>query len=171
MQSTIVSSTCSCDLREKTRALGTTNFCIGSIVLYGKYYEASRHSISCPLYTRSQMQNSIGTRFHVTIRRNLSILVEASLSCTRGAGGFSISPRLNFQLAVRRSPATILFNDFILKKLTTSQSSEDLVKQLVLVERELLKLFRDRLVSPYERLPNGETHLHVRVVSISISKS
>ncbi len=168
-RATPTTSRCRCDPRERDRRTSRAEITIGSIFgLYGESYESSRHSPSCPLYVASRKRKSVGSRFKIAVKRSLSVLVEASLFCTTGAGGFSIGPNLNYKVVVKHSPAEDLlgFLRFHLFYMAASRPGRELLDEIESFEQELLKLYQSRRAFPYERDEWGRTHLMVSVNSL-----
>jgi hypothetical protein len=91
------------------------------------------------------------------------VLVEASLSYATGAGGLSISPRLNFAVTLKISPAQHLIVDIWhpQRPYRPDYSEQDAVKAIESIERKLVLLYQSGQASPYERDEHGSNHLHV----------
>lgn len=102
---------------------------------------------------------SAATFARASVWSQLSVLVHASLSCAAGAGGLSISPWLSFQLAVHKNPGEQVIRDAF--SLANPPSGADMVKLVASAEGMILDMFKSREVSPFDRLPDGSTLLHV----------
>jgi hypothetical protein len=80
------------------------------------------------------------------------------MSVTRGTGGFSISPHLQFHAVVSdNSPAFRLFSSCLAEEILTT----DISNYAEMTLKELHHLFREGKASPTDVLANGETLLHV----------
>lgn len=157
----IALSRCVCDLREKVRPVAFSRVRLGGTVLSNEYYKVSRHSPYCPLYTRSKAQRRVSARLRVGLWSRIPILVEASIACTTGAGGFSISPQLSFRMTVDwRSPAVVAIEKTFPWDVVPCET--DMVKKVAAAERTILNLFRAGEASPYDQLPFGWNLLHAR---------
>jgi hypothetical protein len=94
---------------------------------------------------------------HTVCNRFLRYSVTASITVTRGAGGFAINPSLQFRRVVAwDSPAFGL-----LRKVHIGWSDPTRPSVIQDTHRALFALFEARLASPTDTLENGETLLHV----------
>lgn len=142
---------------------------ICTAVLSSEYHEVSRHFKECPLYVRAKSQRRISAQFVAGIWPRLLMLVRASLACTTGAGGFSISPRLCFRLAVKESQAEPLIMEIIAYSATppsvldggVAVTDSTVVEAMKHRQKKLQEMFQSGVVSPHEKLPDGSTLLHV----------
>lgn len=162
----MVSSRCGCDLRERTRSVARRNVSAGRTLLSDEHEETSRHLPNCPLYKTSKAQRRVTARITVSIWSRLSVLVQASLACTTGAGGFSISPQLAFRMVVSwESPvANAICAPFLKSRLA---SETDIVKELAVAKRTILNMFRTGEASPYEQFEDGSNILFARLAPCS----
>lgn len=118
---------------------------------------SSFHDSACQLESQSRMVLSLHTR-RTFCSRLLSFSLLASLTVTKGAGGFSISPSVRFLAVVPPdSPAFRLLNDAGRK--LRLQGDKTVIEHS---HRRLLELFQDGEASPRDTLPDGNTILHVR---------
>lgn len=114
------------------------------------------HRPGCPYSLPSKTVLSLGKRWTIC-NWLLKVSVNASLEITRGAGGFAISPILQFRTIVsERSPAFSLLLDARGKHWPQEChiNTQD-------ISRQLFKLFQDGKASPLDTLPDGDTLLHV----------
>lgn len=163
----LFSTYCDCDLMERTRPVSERKLRVGTAVLLNEYYEASRHFKDCPLYVRSKAQRRLTAQFRAGIWPRLPMLVRASLACTTGAGGFSISPHLSFHVTVEESQAARTI-ELMMDAASAPREykgrpiGDNVVVGFLESQREDLRRgFERGEVSPFERLPDGSTLLHV----------
>lgn len=165
-------SGCNCSIREKKRLLAAKKVRLGKAILSNDYHEASMHFECCPLHVKTKAQRRISAQLCAGVWSRLSVLVRASLSCTTGAGGFSISPQLSFHLVVQNHPAaqviTKLFIDDSVRYIGSQISLIDWIKLIASAESRILQMFQDGEVSPFDRLPDGSTLLHVSFNSVPV---
>ena len=98
--------------------------------------------------------------------------IEASMSITRGAGGFSISPGLRFAHVVpANNPAFELLYRLRDMHFVPGQTISIVELELSLETgvQDLTRLFRDGKASPYDVDLQGNTLLHVRLTLFAIS--
>ena len=116
-----------------------------------------KHRTYCPQYS------SAGSRWQVKLQLSccmplLAGAVEASLTATRGAGGFSLSPALRIiSMAPSNAPAFSLLH-FEIKECMILKEIEDL---LDVKANQLLQLHAERKASPFDIDTRGETVMHV----------
>ena len=153
----LASSRCGCDLRKRTRSGASSHISVGVTVLSNESEVISRHSPNCPFYAQTKtIQRRVGVRFHTRVWPQLFVLVQASLACTTGAGGFSISSPLSFSMTVKSSPARA-----VIEALKPTDSNADIIKGLATAERRILKMFQAKEASPHDRFLDGSNLLHV----------
>ena len=103
----------------------------------------------------------------------LSGAIEASISITRGAGGFSISPGLRCARVVpANNPAFELvarFNEIYWSYGCRRMNIAELELSLETGIQDLTRLFRDGKASPYDVNLQGDTLLHVRLTLFAIT--
>lgn len=87
----------------------------------------------------------------------MRISLEASFSSTRGAGGFSISPRLEFRAIVPTNSEIFLALSRAEKNLK-SQDASAIIKD---TQKALFEIIRGGKASISDALGNGDTILHV----------
>lgn len=119
---------------------------------------ASPHRPLCPFYMKEWKLASTYTRA-VLCTRFLSYSVKVAFMVTIGAGGFSISPKLEFRAVVSAySPAFTFIRHL-------SRSGYHRVQRNMEVPHAdpvtLAQMFKDGAASPSDTLPNGMTLLHV----------
>ena len=153
----LASSSCGCDLRKRTRSKSSRHISVGIALLSNESQEISRHSPNCPFYAQTKtVQRRVGARFHSRVWSQLFMLVQTSLICTTGTGGFSISSPLSFSMTVEDSPARA-----VIQALKPSDSNAELIKGLATAERRILKMFQAKEASPHDRFLDGSNLLHV----------
>jgi len=151
---------CWCDFRERELVTSQQQFNVGGgLVLYGKRVKAVKHWPGCPFHNITRTTGRVGARIQVALCRGLSLLVDATLCCTTGAGGFSIGPKLNYKVIVESSPAFDIIFDLYRLFITTPRTFS--IQSIELAESRILALYREGLVAPYEQNKYGYTHLHV----------
>lgn len=119
---------------------------------------ASPHRSLCPFYMKERKLASTYTRA-VLCTRFLNYSVKVAFMVTIGAGGFSISPKLEFRAVVSAySPAFTFIRHL-------SRSGYHRVQRNMEVPHAdpvtLAQMFKDGAASPSDTLPNGMTLLHV----------
>lgn len=132
---------------------------VGTFHAYAQQLEESRHSKDCAFYL-PQKRTSIGLRFELSLRQIASHLIDLSLSYTTGAGGFSISPKLNAVRVVLYSPAFKLIDDLCL----TSWPPEKYHERATVTGNQILSLFQNGQASPHDRNIYGNNILNVLVL-------
>ena len=127
---------------------------------------SSRHQPSCPLFSRSIQFTT--ARFSVrTCGDLLAGAIEASLSIKKGAGGLSISPKLQCARVVpNNNPASQLVTFANLKQLENIRSISDFETLLYGNLVELERLFNSRDASPFDVDLDGNTFFHVRILIV-----
>ncbi|KAL3455574.1 hypothetical protein BJX64DRAFT_294919 [Aspergillus heterothallicus] len=123
-----------------------------------KKVHSTNHGPCCPLH--NQNRNLVSLMFrHTFCNWFLRFSVTASLTMTKGAGGFSISPNLQFRAVVPDdSPAFKL-----LTKHSRFHTWDPLLikrSEIRSTHRKLFDLFHAGLASPTDTLENGTTILH-----------
>ena len=132
--------------------------------------ESMSHHPGCHLFVRSC---SI-TVTKVCMKRCgafLSGAIEASISITRGAGGFSISPDLRCARAVPANNPAFKLLEHLRHVLFTSPAMNigEVKLSLETGIQDLARLFRDGKASPYDVDLSGNTLLHVCLTLFTIS--
>lgn len=123
-----------------------------SVALYTTH---STHHRSCPTFLESS--NAMGFRFSYC-GYLLARTLEASVSFTRGAGGFSISPTVSFSALVpSNSPVFRLLEINFSGKPSVHEMSRSFDERI----GQILHLFETRAASPYDEDQDGNTLLHV----------
>ena len=160
----VVCSRCGCDFRETTRSVAAASGVVGRALAY-ELHEISSHYPSCPFYRMSsRSQTRVGTRLRAGVWGQVSVWVQASFTCTTGAGAFSISPNLNVRMMVESSPASLEIEDMLRDAchLQINQQPEtEIVKRLATGERRILRMFHAGTASPHDRFRDGTTLQHV----------
>jgi hypothetical protein len=109
----------------------------------------SVHNPGCPYTTFHPTVTDMNLRFSLCgfgLRRKIEISIAISRMAT---GSFSVNPALTcYRIVQRSSPAFELMWTYR--------------ERVELIPLELIKLFQDGKASPYDRLKDGSTLLHVR---------
>lgn len=156
----VTSSRCGCDLRERTRPVAVARGIPAVGALVYEHYEVSRHFPSCPFYAMSsRAQRRVRAQLSAGVWRRFSVWVQASFTCTTGAGSFSISPHLSFRTTVKDSPAQTEIDDAFPMWLSPDRRTS-VAKRVATAERRILKMFQTGEASPHDRFPDGSTLLH-----------
>ena len=153
-------SYCSCATLIRRRA---ATYSIGRIDFFKTFVESSSHSVSCPLYIRTEAATTVGFKMEY-YGRLLAKTVRATVSITTGAGGFSINPCLKFHATVPKSslPFRLLDQEKLQERfLTTLALSKALSNYFDNALRQLYELFQDGRASPTDVNESGRTLLHV----------
>ena len=156
----MLSSFCDCDLIERRRSTSAKKMKLGTAILSSEYSEASRHFTICPLYVASRAERRFSAQLFAGIGPYLPMLVHASLTCTTGAGGFSISPQLSFRLAAD-PPVRVEIIIFGYSPYQGSMTIEELDYTMEKLHRRVQQALRSGELSPYNKLADGSTLLHV----------
>ena len=91
--------------------------------------------------------------------RLLAGVLQASFFCTKGAGGMSLSPSLNFRGVVASdSPAFSLINNL---RPSIKLSADGWVSHVEERLQDLRRIFDERRASPYDIDIDGNTLIHV----------
>lgn len=149
---------CNCPKRKKT-----AGYWIGNTNIFMRFVDSSKHCRNCPFRFRSTKARMIGLGYFYP-NRFLAHAIQATLSLTTGAGGFSISPQLSFRALVpRNSPAFSLvgfgrLGAYMHESNGTSSFSEYVENAL----KSLYRLFEDKKASPTDTTAEGETLLIVK---------
>ena len=157
---------CSCSTL--TRKRGAT-FSMGGVELFKTSMETCNHSTGCPLYIRTEATTTVG--FKMTYYgKLLANTVRATISITSGAGGFSISPCLNFRALVSNcSPAFQLLDPDTLdtRFISTPPSrTNEVCEYFESALQQLYELFQDKVASPTDINEDGDTLLTVVPISV-----
>lgn len=124
---------------------------------------ASAHDRSCPLHAFLQRAERLEAGF-TFCNRYLGFSLQVALSLTKGAGGFSISPRLEFRAIVPfDSPAFSFIHEIGVRAHSRDCHPQDVLDSLESAPRHLLELFSDGKAAPSQINPAGHTLLHVRI--------
>lgn len=119
------------------------------------YTANSTHRRGCPTFLESS--HTIGLRLSYC-GYLLARTLQASMSFTRGAGGFSISPTISFSALVPSDSPVFRLLDFNFSRKTSVQ---DISSWFDLRIDQILHLFETRAASPYDVDQDGNTMLHV----------
>lgn len=115
----------------------------------------STHRRGCPAFVESS--NAIGFRFSYC-GYLLARTLQASISFTRGAGGFSISPTISFSALVPSDSPLFRLLEF---NFSSKTSAHDMSKSFDVRIGQILHLFENCAASPYDVDQDGNTMLHV----------
>ena len=148
---------CAKSLRRQTKGLWTSTWRLSR-----SDCATSHHLKACPYW--NPFQEAWTTKFSASHMNLLdAIVLSASIQISKQAGIFSISPSLTLRGVVNESsPAFALFED--MRKLYKSRfyypSSRELEKQISVLTRSVLRLFKEETASPNEVDRFGRTLLH-----------
>ena len=160
-------------IRQKTRnpgsALSQSYFCscngrtrtseshVSSGYLSAFWSRKTQHLPYCPLYARAGQIDTLGAKY-TYCSKALGNSIAVAISITRGAGGFAISPWLQFRAVVSRdSPAFALLS----VKSAYETPLKDCERCADLILKQMYQLFQDGKASPTDVLSDGRTLLHV----------
>lgn len=119
------------------------------------------HHQDCPMYPSSSTVDT--ARFSIGIcGALLNRAAEASISIIRGAGGFSISPKLHCSRLVSNKCKAFRLVRFYEYERLHMNTLGDWEKFLNRITREIERLFRVGEATPYDVDLEGNTLLHVR---------
>ncbi|MCJ1467990.1 hypothetical protein MMC07_006616 [Pseudocyphellaria aurata] len=118
------------------------------------YTANSTHRKGCP--TLLDSSHTIGLRFSYC-GYLLARTLQASMSFTRGAGGFSISPTMSFSALVPSDSPVFRLLDFTFSSKTSVQ---DMSRCFDLRIHQIVHLYETRAASPYDVDQDGNTMLH-----------
>lgn len=157
---------CSCKLKAKSSRFGLVSKCNWKLVFET---ESTSHHSTCPLFTISAITTTAKFRI-ASCGTFLAGAVEASISITRGAGGFSISPVLRGARVVPYdSPAFALVSTHPFGRRRSLRSKRELEESMDANIHEIELLFQAGKASPYDVDLQGNTLFHVRVTLFSMS--
>ncbi|KAL9118762.1 MAG: hypothetical protein Q9187_004691 [Circinaria calcarea] len=114
------------------------------------------HRRDCPLYDEIESERLVGMSISYC-GTLLMGAIRASISMTRGAGGFSISPSLTFSPVVpSTAPAFALLNI----RFTRDTTVNDMQQTYNIRLQQLSRLYSERKASPHDTDQDGNTVLH-----------
>jgi hypothetical protein len=114
------------------------------------------HSTDCPYSAVEDAVTDLNMRVSICIIA-LKRKAQVTIALSKGAGASSLTPTLRtYGVVKENSPAFRLLGSFR-RRVTTDPGPEAWQK----AAQDLYKLFQRRLASPHDRLPNGQTMLHV----------
>lgn len=119
------------------------------------YTANSSHRRGCPTFLQSK--NAIGLRLSYC-GYLLARTLEASISITRGAGGFSISPTISFSALVPSDSPVFRLLEF---NFSSRTSVQDMSRSFNGRIQQIHHLFETHVASPYDVDQDGNTMLHV----------
>ena len=141
--------------------------CICSRCCQSPFLVRNRHTFPthwnqpCPLHDQQERKNIYFKRWTIC-NRFLSCNLQISLNMTSGAGGFAISPHLEFRPIVPiDSPLFSLLADA-----EKGLRSHNAAKTLENTHERLFELLREGKCSYSDTLPDGNTILHVSEVRL-----
>jgi hypothetical protein len=148
-----------CFCKARTR---TSESHVSSGYLSAFWSQKTQHLPCCPLYARAERTDTLGAKY-TYCSKALGNSISVAISITRGAGGFAISPWLEFRAVVSEdSPAFDLFSyNTLLRK-----TKIDITGGAECILRQLHQLFQEGRASPRDILPDGSTLLHVSTFNI-----
>jgi hypothetical protein len=122
----------------------------------GIHQQPTTHDDACPFHNQNRAIIVLFRRW-TFCSWILSFSIQASLTITKGAGGFSISPHLEFRAIVPvDSPVFRLLLDTQTDLM--SQAARDVIEN---TQKKLLGLLQEGQGSYSDTLPDGDTILHV----------
>jgi len=154
---------CNCRLLRNFRYLRDSN-------LWRRYTNSVRESLdavmisssrshhqSCPLYSNCEQERtfSLNLSYCGTL---LAATVRATLTMTRGAGGFSINPGLSYSRIVPSDSPAFALLDAWTDDIVSTQELQECFDRLL---RQLSSLYSERKASPHDVDQYGNTALHV----------
>ena len=152
---------CSCATLIRRR---DTTYSVGRVDFFKSSVESNNHSVTCPLYIRTEATTTVGFKMGY-YGRLLANTVRATISITTGAGGYTINPCLKLHAIVpKNSPAFRLLDFDHCKEcfLTTrAPRSKEISEYFENALRQLYELFKDGRASPTDVDESGQTLLHV----------
>ena len=157
---------CSCFtlIREKA-----STYSIGGAKIFKTSLESCKHSMGCPFFIGTEVTTTVGLKL-TYYGKLLANTVQATISITTGAGGFSINPCLNLRTLVpKSSPAFQLLDDLTFSGFIKSRSPSQAKEVCLDIEsalQQLYELFQDKVASPTDIDEDGRTLVTVLQVSI-----
>jgi hypothetical protein len=145
-------SFCSCKGRTRT-----AESYISTRSLSAFWSRKTQHLPYCPLYARAERIDTLGAKY-TYCSKTLGNSIAVAISITRGAGGFAISPWLQFRAVVSKdSPAFALLSH----ESAFRTPGKDVEKCADVILNQMYRLFEEGKALPTDVLSNGETLLHV----------
>jgi hypothetical protein len=146
-------SFCSCKGRTRTSESYISTRCLSAF-----WSRKTQHLPYCPLYARAERIDTLGTKY-TYCSKTLGNSIAVAISITRGAGGFAISPWLQFRAVVSEdSPAFALLS----WESAYRAPEEDIERYVDVILNQMYQLFQEGKALPTDILTNGRTLLHVR---------
>ncbi|KAM0796422.1 hypothetical protein BDR22DRAFT_893275 [Usnea florida] len=153
-------SYCSCATLTRRKA---ATYSIGRVDFFKTFVESSSHSVTCPLYIRTEATTTVGLKM-VYYGRLLANTVRATVSIATGAGGYSINPSLKFHAVVTDdSPGFRLLQTENFKercRTTPAPQSKAVSDYFESALQQLYELFKDGRASPTDVNVYGMNLLH-----------
>jgi hypothetical protein len=143
-----------CSCKGRTR---TSESHVSSGYLSAFWSRKTQHLPYCPLYSRAERIDTLGAKY-TYCSKALGNSIAIAISITRGAGGFAISPWLQFRAVVSEdSPAFALLDP----ESAFRPLGKDIETCADLILKQMYKLFQEGKASPTDVLTDGRTLLHV----------
>ncbi len=120
------------------------------------------HRRNCPLFNDAEETKQFGLRFSFS-GPLLRGVIQAAISMTRGAGGFSISPMLAFNPIVSSGTGAFKIMDIIRYSFQNIPPLVDMQATFTSQKQQLLRLYQEGKASPRDIDEDGNTVLHVRL--------
>lgn len=129
--------------------------------------QISSHDRSCPLYRFARKAEYIETGINFC-SSYLRFSLQIALSMTKGAGGFSIGPRLNVRTIVPYdSPASDCLNQIFSRRWVPNYDFDEFLESAL---QHILGLFNEGKAAPTDLTPDGRTLLHVRALDAKLKR-
>jgi hypothetical protein len=143
-----------CSCKGRTR---TSESHVYSGYLSAFWSRKTQHLPCCPLYACAERTDTFGAKY-TYCSKALGNSIAVAISITRGAGGFAISPWLQFRAVVSEdSPAFSLLS----QESACRTPWKDIEKCADMILKQMYQLFQDGKASPTDVLSDGRTLLHV----------
>lgn len=115
------------------------------------------HHQNCPLYSECEQEKvlSLNLSYRGTL---LAATVKATLTMTRGAGGFSINPGLSYSGVVPLDAPAFELLQIDVEEMTSIEELQECFDKRI---RQLSRLYSERKASPHDVDQYGNTVLHV----------
>ena len=161
IRSPVPRNRCTCT----THLKGAKNFPV-TRSKFSFWHETSSHSATCLLRYRDRRIQTFGLGLRVCCFI-LSRTIQATLTVTQGAGGFSISSALKYRAIVPdNSPAFEIVYSTELEFTLGADDVQGLQHRIENLLQQLKKLFRDGKASPTDICQKGGNLLHVSRIFI-----
>lgn len=155
-----------CQCRASTARSTTSCIELCGLHVFSRQERLSAHERNCPLHSATQRRTRVvGARIRIHLGSFLSVLVEASLTCsTGGAGGSSFGPSVRWKNLVPSDQSPVyreLFSVGLWLLAGRKPSPTEVVYRLQMLQKNLLGMYQKGEASINDVDELGNNHLQV----------